>query len=179
MPHILLRQGEGRRHWSRCSSREKVGDLAERLFYSIVFAGNAKVYSISIQLFEDAFSSTEVYRNPIEAIKRELEEREKIIIEKFINDPRVKQVAEGRKVTFIPQINLLCEMESDSCDKIVVELIHGDFDKIMNLLNNLSEELIEKGLAKRILGYKLGRSIDELKVEEVEVWKDEVTVWLV
>ncbi|MEM2051222.1 MAG: hypothetical protein QXU11_10170 [Thermoproteota archaeon] len=161
------------------SDKGKIGDLTERLFHSIVFVGNAKVYSISIQLFEDIISDKEVYRNPIEEVERELKEREEIIAKRFINDPKVKQVARGRKVKFIPQINLICEMESGCSNKIVMELIHEDFDKIRNLLNNLSEELMEKGLAKRILGYKLGRSVDELKVGDIDFWRDEVLVWLI
>ncbi len=161
------------------SDKGKVGDLAERLFYSMVFAGNAKVYSISIQLFEDIFSNNEICRNSIEEVERELEEREKIIAKRFLDDPKVKQVAKGRKVTFIPQINLLCEMESEFSNKIVMELIHEDFNKIRNLLKNLSEELIEKGLAKHVLGYKLGRSVDELKVGDVDFWGDDVLVWLI
>ncbi len=49
----------------------------------------------------------------------------------------------------------------------------------MNLLNNLSEELIDKGLAKHILGYELGRSVDELKVGDIDLWDDEIVVWLI
>lgn len=80
---------------------------------------------------------------------------------------------------FIQQINLLCEMESEYANKIVIELIHEDFEKIKDLLNNLCEELVGKGLVKRIIGYKLGRSVDELKVGEVDIWGEEVLVWLV
>lgn len=160
------------------SSKEGVGDLAERLFHSMVFR-NAKVYSISIQLFEDIFSDSEVYRDSMEEVERELREREKIIAEKFINDPMVKQVARGRKVNFIQQINLVCEMESECANKIVMELVHENFEKIKDLLNDLIGELIEKGLVKRVLGYKLGRSIDELKVGNVDIWMDEVLVWLI
>lgn len=161
------------------SGKGKVGELAERLFYSMVFAGNAKVYSIVIQLFEDIFSNNEVYRDSMEEVEEKLREREEIIAKKFVDDPKVKQAAQGRKVSFIQQINLLCEMESEYANKIVVELIHEDFEKIRSLLNNLSEELIEKGLVKRILGYKLGRSVDELKIGDIDIWEDEVIVWLV
>lgn len=161
------------------SNKERIGDLAERLFYSLVFAGNVKVYSITIQLFEDVFSSNEIYRDSMEKVEKELREREAAIAEKFTNDPKVKQVAQGRKVKFIPQINLLCELESEYANKIVIELVHEDFDKIKDLLNNLSEELIKEGLAERILGYKLGRSIEDLKVGDVDIWGDEVLVWII
>jgi len=161
------------------SDKGKVGELTESLFYSMVFAGNAKVYSIVIQLFEDIFSSKEAYPDSLEEVEKKLREQEEIIAKKFINDPKVKEVAQGRKVNFIQQINLLCEMESEYANKIVVELIHEDFEKIKDLLNNLCEELIEKGLVKRITGYKLGRSVDELEVGEVDIWGDEVLVWLI
>jgi hypothetical protein len=49
---------------------------------------------------------------------------------RFIDDPKVKEVAQGRKVNFIQQINLLCEMGTEYANKIVVELIHEDFEKI-------------------------------------------------
>jgi hypothetical protein len=39
--------------------------------------------------------------------------------------------------------------------------------------------LIGKGLVKRVTGYKLGRSVDELEVGEVDIWGDEVLVWLI
>jgi hypothetical protein len=161
------------------SNKEKIGDLAERLFYSMVFAGNAKVYSITIQLFEDVFSSNEIYRDSMEEVEKKLKEREVAIAEKFTNDPKVRQVAQGRRINFIPQINLLCELESEYANKIVIELIHEDFDKIKDLLNNLSEELIKEGLAERILGYKLGRSTEDLKVGDIDILEDEVLVWII
>lgn len=161
------------------SNKEKIGDLAERLFHSMVFVGNAKVYSISIQLFEDVFSDKEAYRSSIGEIEKELKEHEGIIAKKFINDPKVKQVAQGRKVSFIQQINLLCEMGSEYANKIVVELIHEDFEKIKDFLDRLSRELIEISLVKEIIGYKLGRSVEELNVGDVDIWEDEVLVWLI
>ncbi|MEM3658865.1 MAG: hypothetical protein QXU11_00490 [Thermoproteota archaeon] len=160
------------------SDIEKVGDLAERLFYSMVFAGNIKVYSITIKLFEDILSSNEIYRDSMEEIEKELEKLKEIIPKRFINDPKVGQVAQGRKVSFIWEIYLLCEMESEYTNKIVIELAHSDFEGIKDILNKLSEELIENGLAKRILGYRLWKSVEDLKVEFVDVYGDEASVFI-
>ena len=112
------------------SDKEKARDLTERLFHSMVFAGNVKVYSVMIQLFEDIFSSNEVYRDSMEEVEKKLKEREEATAEKFTDDPKVRQVAQGRKVNFIQQINLLCEMEPECANKIVIELIHEDFEKV-------------------------------------------------
>ena len=74
---------------------------------------------------------------------------------------------------------MLCELESEYANKIVIELIREDFDKIKDLLNNLSEELIKEGLAERVLGYKLGRSTEDLKVGDIDILEDEVLVWII
>jgi len=161
------------------SNPKNVGNLAERIFYVALSEGDTKVDRITIQLFDTIFSDNEEYRDSIKEVKKELKAREKIIASKFVNDPKVKSVAHGRVVVFIPQINLLCELESQVANKIVMEIIHEDFPCMISLLNSLIHSLVKEGLARRVLGYKLGRSVDDLEVGDVDVWENEVRVWLI
>lgn len=161
------------------SDPKKVGDLTERLFYSALNEGDTKVDFIIIQLFDSIVSNKRIYRSSMEEVEVKLKDQERLIFNKFIEDPKVKSVAQDKNVVFIPQINLLCEMESEYANKIVIELVHHDFSCIKNLLHSLSNSLVEEGLAKRILGYELWRVIDDLKVWYVDVYQDEVHVWLV
>lgn len=43
----------------------------------------------------------------------------------------------------------------------------------------MSIRIIEMGLAEQILGYKLVGDIEDFRIGYIDVWKDEVTVWLV
>ncbi|MEM2920838.1 MAG: hypothetical protein QXF26_00800 [Candidatus Bathyarchaeia archaeon] len=156
----------------------KAGDLAERLFYIALDEGDTKVYFVVVQLFDFTFSDTMTYRSPLEDIEKELKERELTIANKFIEDHKVKPLAKDRKVVFIPELDLLCELESRHANKIVLEIVHCDYSTIKSLLDSLSRALVEEGLATRILGYKLGRGVDELEVLDVDVHGDEVWVWL-
>lgn len=161
------------------SDPKRVGVLTEGLFYTALNKGDTKIDFIIIQLFDSVVSNKRVYRNSIEEVEVKLKDREPIIFNKFIKDPKVKSVAQGKNVVFIPQINLLCELESEYANKIIIELIHYDFSCIKNLLHSLSSSLIEEGLAKRVLGYGLWRGINDLKVWYVDVYEDKVHVWLV
>jgi len=78
----------------------------------------------------------------------------KAIVEKFSEDPRVKSAAQGRKIVFIPQTNLLCELSSKIANKIIIEVVHEDFPFMKKLLRSLSNRMLERGLAERILGYE-------------------------
>lgn len=69
-------------------------------------------------------------------------------------------------------------MGSECADKIVMELIYEDFGELKGLLDRLSEELIHKNLVKRSLGYKLGKSVEELKTGDVDIWGDGVLVYV-
>ncbi|MGC8578324.1 MAG: hypothetical protein ACP5M7_10085 [Thermoproteota archaeon] len=161
------------------SDKEKVGDLAERLLYIAAFDGNAKVYSIRLLLFDSIISGNEVCRHSMEEVESELRKREHLIAERFINDPEVKEVAQGKKVVFIPRIDLLCELESRYANKLVVEVVHEDFKQMKKLLESVCSALIKEGLATRVLGYRLGKSIDDMKVRYVYIWGDEVLVRIV
>jgi len=158
------------------SDKEMVGDLAERLLYVAAFDGNAKVYSIRLLLFDSMVSKNEVCRHSMEEVENELKRREGLIAERFINDPEVKEVAQGRKVVFIPRIDLLCELESQCANKLVVEVVHENFKQMRELLDSVCNALIKEGLATRVLGYRLGKSVEDMKVRYVDTWGNEVLV---
>ncbi|MGB9806903.1 MAG: hypothetical protein ACPLRT_09125, partial [Thermoproteota archaeon] len=141
------------------SKPEDVGKLSEKLFFISLSEGDTKVNFVTIQLFDTKISEKIWYRGSMEGIEKELSEREKIISNRFINDPKISTVAQGRKVIFIQKIDLLCELESKMTNKIIVEAIFEDFSKVKEFVNSLSKKIIKEGLAERILGYKLGRSI--------------------
>ncbi|MEM3648236.1 MAG: hypothetical protein QW506_03620, partial [Thermoproteota archaeon] len=92
---------------------------------------------------------------------------------------KVKQAARGRRVEFTLQTNILCELESETANKIIVEVIGENFSIMRSLLDSLSSRIIKENLAKRILGYELGRTVKDYKVGDIDIWKDEVTVRLI
>jgi hypothetical protein len=71
---------------------------------------------------------------------------------------------------FILKVDILYELESWIANKITMKAIYEDLQPAKDLLCSLSNRVIERALVKRILGYKLGRSIDDLKIGDVDVW---------
>lgn len=177
----MLERDEGIRYQitAYIGEPKNAGDLAEGLFHVALDEGNTKIMWVKVKLFDTIISNNLRYCNSIEEIEDELRGREKFIAEKFSDDPEVKSVAQGRKIVFIQKINLLCELESPVANKITMRAIYEDFQPTKALLYSLGDRMIKRGLARRILGYKLGRSIDELKIGEVDIWGDEVLVYII
>ena len=94
------------------SDPKNVGYLAEGLFYIALDEGDTKIDFITIQLFDSIFSDNETYRKSMEEVEVELKEREQIIANRVSKDSRIKSVSQEKKVMFLSQINLLCELES-------------------------------------------------------------------
>ncbi len=161
------------------SDPKSVGELAEGLFYVALDEDDVKVTSVSIELFDEILSSGEVYRKSMEEVEKELKERERAIVEKFSREPRVKSVARGRKIKFIPQTDLLCELSSKIANKIVIEMIHEDFSPMKDFMHYLSSDVIERGFAERVLGYDWRKDVNDLKIGDIDMWGDEVLVWLI
>ncbi|MBO3832175.1 MAG: hypothetical protein FGF51_02145 [Candidatus Brockarchaeota archaeon] len=160
------------------SSPKGIDNLAQHLFNVTLLQGSTKVDFVVVQLTNSVFSASMQYRDPMEKVENELEELMKNIAEKFGEDPRVREVMKGKKVVFIPEICLLCELESHQASKILIEVVHHFFSNIKGFLDSLTNKLIKEGLAERILGYKLNVSVENLEIEDVEAWEDEVHVWL-
>ncbi|MEM2050055.1 MAG: hypothetical protein QXS04_03175 [Thermoproteota archaeon] len=158
---------------------EIVGKLAEGLFFVALGEGDTKVYFVSIRLSDTMLSINRKCHNTLEEVTKMLEERKKTLASKFMNHPKVKQAARGRRVEFTLQTNILCELESETANKIIVEVIGENFSIMRSLLDSLSSRIIKENLAKRILGYELGRTVKDYKVGDIDIWKDEVTVRLI
>jgi hypothetical protein len=161
------------------SNAKSVGDLIEGLFYAALDEGDTKVDFITIQLSDTTLSMNLECLSTIGEVEKMLKDYENILTNKFMDDPKVKQVACGKKVKIIPQIDILCELKSKIANKIIIEAIHEDFSLIKNLLHSLSNRIIGMNLAEQILGYKLVGGVEGFRIGYIDVWEDEVTVWLV
>ncbi len=115
----------------------------------------------------------------MEEVEKELREREGGIVEKFSEEPGVKSVVQGRKIVFIPQTSLLCELSSKIANKTVIEVVHEDFSPMKDLLHSLSNRMIERGLAEQILGYDWWKGVNDLKIGDMDIREDKVLVWLI
>lgn len=104
-----------------------------------------------IQLFDAIISENVRYHDSMEKVESELKEHEEKVGRKFIDHPKVKDIAQGKRAVFIPKINLLCELESRVANKITMEIIHEDFSLIKNLLHSLSTRMIKEGLGNASL----------------------------
>jgi len=160
------------------SDPKNISDLAQRLFYATLFQGNTKIDFVLARLSDSISASRISCHDSMETVERELKKLGEKVIEKFSGDPKIRQMMIGREVVFIPEIDLLCELESQLTNKIVVEVIHDFFPHIRDLLDSLTSRLIKEGLAKRVLGYKLEGGVNDLKVEDTEVRGKKVFVWL-
>ncbi|MBO3832265.1 MAG: hypothetical protein FGF51_02615 [Candidatus Brockarchaeota archaeon] len=163
------------------SNPKGVGDLAEGLFYVALNERDTKVHLIAIELFDEIRSAAIKYCNTLEEVEKTLEKHKEVLRDRFANHPEVKEVAQGRKVTVVHQITLLCELESRVANKIVIEVTYDiDFGAMKNLLHSLVNRMIERGLATRVSGYGLeAKDIGDYKLERVDDLGDEVIVWLV
>lgn len=161
------------------SNPRSVSDLAEGLFYVALGEGYTKVYFISIRLSDKVLSTSQRCYNTLEEVERMFEERKKTLVSKFMDHPKVKQVAQGRQVEFTLQTNLLCELDSKIVNKIIIEVIGENFSLMKSLLHSLSHRIIKENLAERILGYELGGAAKTYKIGDIDIWKNEVTVRLV
>jgi len=102
------------------SEPKKAGDLAEDLL-DIVLSGNNKPYFITIDLYDYLASDEEVYRDSLQVAEEAYKGREQLIIQKFKDHPKVKALSQGEKpIVVFPLTTVLCEMQSDNINKIIV-----------------------------------------------------------
>ncbi len=176
---VIAKDSEGACYFlsAYINNPRSVGEFAEGLFYVALYAGY-KVERITIQLSDSIISDEEKYRDSIENAEIKLEEYEQAIRERFTNDPRVNSIVQERKIEFISPTNLLCELESEIANKIVTEVIHEDFSHVKDLSVSLNNRLIEEGLAKRVTGYKIWKSVDEFEIYDMNIRDDEAYIWL-
>ncbi|MBO3797638.1 MAG: hypothetical protein QXI42_09470 [Thermoproteota archaeon] len=158
---------------------KSVGSLAEGLFQVALSQGETKVDFVTIRLYDDIISKNIRHCKSIEEIEKEFKKHEEAIVSRFINDPRVCNAAKGKNVIFIPETHLLCELKSKVCNKVIVETICDlGFETLRDFLYSLSDKIIKKNLAEEVIGYELRGSVEEFKINDVDVGCDEVYVYL-
>ncbi|MEM3648979.1 MAG: hypothetical protein QW506_07435, partial [Thermoproteota archaeon] len=153
------------------SEPRNVRDLAQGMFdAAFYYGGNVKVLFVTIELLNSIVSNDIVCRKSIEDIRGEFEEFKRSVASRFMNDLKVKRVAEGKEVVFLIEFTLLCELEPLYANKVIVEANHFDLETSENFLNLTSKGLMEEHLAKGILGYKLHvRDVSDLEIEDTDV----------
>ena len=154
------------------SDRDKVGEFAEELLGTAI-RGDSKPYFIIIELYDYMASHKEKYTDDIKTVEEEYKNREQYLIQRFKDDPRVKALTHGEKpIEVYPTTRLHCGLESEKANKIIVEAIDEYFPHVLSVMRFLTEELIERGLAKRVIGYGLSKKnmekLDIISVEEIE-----------
>ncbi len=154
---------------------KSVGSLVDGLL-STALMGRNKVYEIKLEFLEEKASDRRTCLKRLEEVEKENETLMNMCIEKVKEDPRVKPLAEDRKVLVFPDMTLLSELELEYGAKMLVGAFHFDFQEMMKFVSSLSDELIKKKLAKRIVGYELLLDVDELEFSDIDVTEDEVLV---
>ncbi len=173
-------QGTGFEMVAYTSDPKKVGALALQLF-NVASEGDTKVYSVRIVLYDGILSVEERYRQSMENVETTYTEWLRTLAEKFKDDSRVKPLAEGGKkvAVVISDTELLCEVESEQANKLIIEAMGVDLSHDKELLDVMIRSLIKKGLASKIIGYQLVDNTQDLKIEELRSSPDQVTVILV
>lgn len=162
------------------SDPKKVGDLADRLLdVALGLKGNIKVDFVTLVLSEDMVSEKELYRDTLEYVEEEYGRCEQALVRKVRENPEMKAKVQGRKIVVFPEVTLTCELESDYANKVIGDATDSYFKRLRNFLHSMNKGLIEEGLAKNIVGFKLTEDVEKLIIDDIDVEGDEVYVWLV
>jgi len=149
------------------SDRDKVGDLAERLL-NLVLSGNNKAEFVIIELYDHIESDKELYRESIQTVKENYKTLRQLLVQRLNDDPKVKTLSQDKKpIVVFPPVTLLCELQSEHANKITLETTDSDFSYAINLLHSLIDGLIEQGMARRAIGYKLWADAEALEIFDV------------
>lgn len=139
--------------------------------------GGDKVYFISIGLYDRVVSDEERYRDALQAVEHAYRNREQALIQKFREHPEVKALLEGGKeLVIISTTTVLCEMESERVEKIILEVNNDNLKDMLDAIRLLANRLIEHEIATRIVGYTLKE--EEMDIEDMYVEDREVCIWL-
>jgi len=164
------------------SDSKTAGSLAQDMFDAAFYCGgNVRVEFVTVELFNSIISKDFIYRKAIENVRKEFEEFKQAVASRFISDPKVKEVAEGKKVEFLVESVLLCELEPVCINKLILEANHFNLGALEKFIYTISDGLIKGGLAKKVLGYELHihtTDLNDLEIEDIGVWKDKAVVRL-
>ncbi|MGB9717589.1 MAG: hypothetical protein ACP5PQ_02445 [Thermoproteota archaeon] len=155
-----------------------VKNLVDNMFdASLTVKG--KVYSIMVGLYDYMASDEEKYVDSLSSVKEAYENRMQTLTQRFKEHPRVKTLLEkDNSLVVIPVTTLLCELGSEQADKVIVKAGNYNLEDILKVLRLLTDKLIERKVATRILGYGLGDDIEKLEIDDLYVEKGKVYLWL-
>lgn len=161
------------------SSPRDIEKIAEDLFYTALFKGDTKVDFVNIYLFDSAASDKVVYRRTMDEVREEFEKFIEEVAKRFRNDPKIESKVKTKKVEFNTDVCLMCELESAVANKIIIDAVHWDFELLSDFVKSLNEDLAERNLTERVLGYGLRTgSVNTLEIVDIDEHKEIILVWL-
>jgi hypothetical protein len=160
------------------SDKSGLKDLVDDLL-DVGLTGKSKIYSITVSLYDDKVSDEERYRESLNIVQEACKRREQTLTKMFRENPEVKALLEGGKpLIVIPVTTLFCELESERVNKVIVKAGNYNLEDILSILHLLINRLIERNVAKNILGYGLREGIEELEIDDLYVKEGKVYIWL-
>ncbi|MGC8903509.1 MAG: hypothetical protein ACP5KD_09270 [Fervidobacterium sp.] len=160
------------------SEPKKVRNLVDDLL-KVALTGESKLYFITVNLYDYLISKEKVYRNDLQTLRENYKKREQVLTQKFLEHPKVKAlIGDGKPLVTISSTNILCELETKKVNKIIVNAGNYDFDQILDSLHRLTNELIKKEIATRILGYDLWNDVEKSEIEDLYVENGKVYLWV-
>ncbi|MBO3841875.1 MAG: hypothetical protein FGF48_05605 [Candidatus Brockarchaeota archaeon] len=155
-----------------------VKNLVDNMFDASL-TGKGKVYSITVGFYDYVASDEEKYRDSLPSVKESCKNRMQILMQRFKKHPRVKALlGKENSLVVIPVTTLLCELESGQADKVIVKAGNYNLEDILKVLHLLTDKLIERKVATRILGYSLRDDMEKLEINDLYVEKGKVYLWL-
>lgn len=161
-------------------SRDKVPSLAARLL-DLVDRLNTKIYGFSLRFHDRLLSQDEKCVDDMRTVERIYDEQQRVLEENVRRDDRVKEALSkgATDILVYAQTNLSCELSDANVNKVVVETIGDYLERTQQYLQTLVRELQNAELAKGVVGYRLWRDLDKLKIDDIDASdKDVVVVWL-
>ncbi|MEM3390079.1 MAG: hypothetical protein QW491_11810 [Thermoproteota archaeon] len=151
------------------SKPEVVEDLVNNLF-DVALTRGSKIYSVTVNLYEHMASNEITSINSLLHVREACEKRKQILVEKFKDHSEVKPLLEeGGTLIVIPATAIMCELESEAYNKVIVWTGNHDLDLLVDYAHLLAGRLIEREIATRIVGYELRNSVEELTILDIDV----------
>ncbi len=159
------------------SKPEVVEELVNNLF-DIALTRGSKTYSVSVSLYDHMASNEIMCTKNLLFVRESYDKRKQILMEKFKDHPEVKPLLEERTLTVISATAILCELESEIFNKVIVWTSNYDLDLLVDYAHLLANRLIEREIATRIVGYELRNNVEELTILDLDVDTKEKKVYL-
>ncbi|MEM2997540.1 MAG: hypothetical protein QW542_01145 [Thermoproteota archaeon] len=102
-----------------------------------------------------------------------------MLLQKFKQHPKVKPLLGREKKLVITSATLIfCELESERFNKVIMWSGNCDLNSLIDYIHFLAEQLIERKIATRIIGYYLENNTEKLAIEDLYTRGKEVFLWL-